>query len=222
MICEMRVIDKIRLRRISPVHLGAILHGNKPNFLILKSKQTRQTAMSAQKARSQRSESPVSNQAQKGLGEDAPFAQRTGSYTLDIKKGELGIEATNTLHIYGTSGCACGHWAASEQGRCECEDDWDVEATTWRLAGPMLALLIICLSLRIRQSRPRIREFLANWLGKWPSSFAIRRRIRCGDREIRYPCTLPSRSRVLRGNVVRTPQKQSYPIASRASCMSTF
>ncbi|MCP4356441.1 MAG: transposase [Chloroflexi bacterium] len=28
-----------------------------------------------------------------------------------------------------------------------------------------MASLIICLSLRMRQSRPRIREFLADWLG---------------------------------------------------------
>ncbi|MCP5100388.1 MAG: transposase, partial [Chloroflexi bacterium] len=42
---------------------------------------------------------------------------------------------------------------------------WDVEITEWHLVGPTLASLIICLSLRMRQSRPRIREFLADWLG---------------------------------------------------------
>jgi len=101
----------------------------------------------------------------KEFGEDAPFERRTGSYTLDIKKVELGIEVTNVLHIYGATGCECGHWTESEHGRCEREEGWDVEITEWHLIGPTLASLIICLSLRMRQSRPRIREFLADWLG---------------------------------------------------------
>jgi len=101
----------------------------------------------------------------KVLGEDAPFEKRTGSYTLDIKKGELGLEVTNTLHIYGITGCACGHWTESKPGRCEPEEAWNVEITEWHLVGPTLASLIICLSLRMRLSRPRICEFLADWLG---------------------------------------------------------
>ena len=99
------------------------------------------------------------------LGEDALFEQRTGSYTLDLKKGNLGLEVTNILHIYGATGCGCGHWTQSEPGRCAPEDGWDVEITEWHLIGPTLASLIICLSLRMRQSRPRIREFLVDWLG---------------------------------------------------------
>lgn len=100
----------------------------------------------------------------KEFGEDAPFEKRTGSYTLDIKKVELGMEVTNVLHIYGVTGCECGHWTESKPGRCEREDGWEVEVTEWHLIGPTLASLIICLSLRMRQSRPRIREFLADWL----------------------------------------------------------
>lgn len=99
------------------------------------------------------------------LGEDAPFEKRTGSYMLDIKKGELGLEVTNTLHLYGITGCVCGHWTQSEPGRCEPEEDWNVEITEWHLVGPTLASLIICLSLRMRLSRLRISEFLADWLG---------------------------------------------------------
>lgn len=101
----------------------------------------------------------------KVLAEDAPFEKRTGSYTLDIKKGGVGLEVTNTLHIYGITGCVCGHWTESGAGRCEPEEGWDVEITEWHLVGPTLASLIICLSLRMRLSRPRIREFLAVWLG---------------------------------------------------------
>jgi len=114
--------------------------------------------------------------------EDAPFARRTGSYTLDIKKVELGIEVTNVLHIYGATGCECGHWTESEHGRCEREEEWDVEITEWHLVGPTLASLIICLSLRMRQSRPRIREFLADWLGICISKGCISKCIAEGGR----------------------------------------
>ncbi|MCP5019845.1 MAG: IS66 family transposase [Ketobacter sp.] len=99
------------------------------------------------------------------LAEAAPFVRRTGSYTLDIKKGGLGLEVSNVLHIYGVSECQCGHGTESKPGRCEAEAEWGVEITEWHLVGPMLASLIICLSLRMRQSRPRIQEFLADWLG---------------------------------------------------------
>ncbi|MCP4287651.1 MAG: hypothetical protein GY792_24970 [Gammaproteobacteria bacterium] len=99
------------------------------------------------------------------FGIDEPFERRTGSYTLDIKKVEFGLEVTNVLYIYGAKGRGCGHWTESEHGRCEREEGWEVEITEWHLIGPTLASLIICLSLGMRQSRPRIREFLADWLG---------------------------------------------------------
>ena len=118
----------------------------------------------------------------KKFGEDAPFERRTGSYTLDIKKVELGIEVTNVLHIYGVTGCGCGHWTESEHGRCEPEEGWDVEITEWHLIGPTLASLIICLSSRMRQSRPRIREFLVDWLGILISKGVISKCIAEGGR----------------------------------------
>ena len=99
------------------------------------------------------------------LRQDAPFTQQTGSHTLDIKKGEMGLEVSYILHIYGITGCECGHWTESKPGRCAPEEGSDVAITEWHLIGPMLASLIICLSLRMRQSRPRIQEFLADWLG---------------------------------------------------------
>jgi transposase len=36
--------------------------------------------------------------------------------------------------------------------------------TEWRLIGPALGALIVALSLRFRMSRPRIQEFLHDWL----------------------------------------------------------
>lgn len=99
------------------------------------------------------------------LRQDAPFKQQTGSYTLDIKKGEMGLEVSHILHIYGITGCKCGHWTESKPSRCAPEEDWDVAITEWHLVGPMLASFIICLSLRMRLSRLRIQEFLADWLG---------------------------------------------------------
>lgn len=115
---------------------------------------------------------------------DAPFERRTGSYTLDIQKVGLGIEVTNILHIYGATGCRCGHWTESEHGRCEREEGWDVEITEWHLIGPTLASLIICLSLRMRQSRPRIREFLVDWLGISLSKGVISKCIAEGGRAV--------------------------------------
>ncbi len=118
------------------------------------------------------------------LGEDAPFEQRTGSYTLDLEKGEFGLEVTNILHIYGITGCGCGHWTESKHGRCEREEGWEVEITEWHLIGPTLASLIICLSLRMRQSRPRIREFLIDWLGISISKGCISKCIAEGGRAV--------------------------------------
>ncbi len=120
----------------------------------------------------------------KGFGADAPFERRTGSYTLDIKKVEQGIEVTNVLHIYGATGCECGHWTEREHGRCEREAGWDVEITEWHLIGSTLASLIICLSLRMRQSRPRIREFLADWLDISISKGCISKCIAEGGRAV--------------------------------------
>lgn len=116
------------------------------------------------------------------LEEEAPFTKRTGTYTLDIKKGEMGLEVTNTLHLYGVTVCPCGHETESKPGRCEHEVGWDVEVTEWHLIGPTLASLIICLSLRMRQSRSRIREFLADWLGISLSKGSISKCIAEGGR----------------------------------------
>jgi len=77
----------------------------------------------------------------------------------------LGLAISHVKHVYGERDCACGHVTRTEPGRCEDEPEWDVALTEWHLVGPMLASMIICLSLRMRLSRARIQEFLQDWLG---------------------------------------------------------
>ena len=106
----------------------------------------------------------------KKIGEDAPFEVKYGYHVLDIVQEGLGIRVTHELHLYGESPCECGHINQTHPGRCQSEDLWEkVELTEWRLIGgnPLgaLASFIICLSLRMRQSRARVQEFLASWLG---------------------------------------------------------
>ena len=95
----------------------------------------------------------------------APFAANTGLYVLDIERTEHGLQVSHVKHIYGEQRCDCGHVTQTQPGRCADEPDWSVALTEWHLVGPLLSALIICLSLRMRLSRPRIREFLQDWLG---------------------------------------------------------
>ncbi len=89
---------------------------------------------------------------------------KTGRYELDIECKEPGIEVTHIKHIYGSCKCTCGHETYSTPGRSEAEKEWAVEITEWHLVGPMLAALIVSLSMRMRLSRKRIQEFLEDWL----------------------------------------------------------
>jgi hypothetical protein len=98
------------------------------------------------------------------------FVARTGLYVLDLEmergEGLLGLRASHRKHLYGDGGpCGCGHVTRSEPGRCPGEDRWEVGLTEWHLVGPTLASLIVCLALRMRQSRRGIREFLRDWFG---------------------------------------------------------
>ncbi len=99
------------------------------------------------------------------FGEEVPFQATTGLYVLDIEKGELGLEVSHVKHIYGERSCSCGHVTQTMPGRCPEEPGWEVALTEWHLVGPLLVSLIVCLSLRMRLSRPRIQEFLQDWLG---------------------------------------------------------
>jgi len=98
------------------------------------------------------------------FADEAPFQANTGLYVLDIEREESGLQVTHVKHTYGKRCCSCGHVTQTKPARCEDEPGWTVGLTEWHLVGPTLASLIICLSLRMRLSRPRIREFLQEWL----------------------------------------------------------
>ena len=118
------------------------------------------------------------------FGEDAEFTARTGLYVVDIETGEPGIQVTHVKHLYGETTCQCGHVTKTEPGRCEKEEDWQVELTEWHLVGPSLVSLIVCLSLRMRMSRPRIQEFLNDWLQIYLSVGTINQAITEGGRAV--------------------------------------
>jgi len=97
----------------------------------------------------------------------------TGHYTLDLICGSAkppGIEVSHVKHVYYETCCDCGHCTRSEPG-CGPSDrqgeelEWTVGLSEWHLVGPTLMSLIVFLALRMRLSRARIQEVLADWLG---------------------------------------------------------
>ena len=98
------------------------------------------------------------------LAADAAFEARTGVYVVDVETVG-GLRVTHIKHIYGGTRCDCGHVTYTQPGRCAKEEEWQVELTEWHLVGPTLLSLIICLAQRLHVSRPKIQEFLQDWLG---------------------------------------------------------
>jgi hypothetical protein len=89
-------------------------------------------------------------------------------YEIDLIQpgaGGTGLLLQQTKHTYMERHCACGHWTQALPGRCDAEGEWTVALTEWHLAGPVLVAFICALSLRMRLSRARVREFLSDWLG---------------------------------------------------------
>jgi len=118
----------------------------------------------------------------KEYGEADPFKATTGMYVLDLEKQETGLAVSHIKHIYGERTCQCGHVTQTMPGRCAAEQGWEVGLTEWHLVGPTLSALIIGLSLRMRLSRARIREFLQDWLGISLSTGCINQCITEGGR----------------------------------------
>ncbi len=116
------------------------------------------------------------------FAEEVPFQPNTGLYVLDIEREATGLQVTHVKHLYGERLCHCGHLTQTKPAKCEEEPDWTVALSQWHLVGPTLASLIICLSLRMRLSRPRIREFLQDWLDITLSTGCINQCITEGGR----------------------------------------
>ena len=93
----------------------------------------------------------------------------TGFQALDLCDGEpgaVGLQVEVTDHRYYEVTCACGHHTRATPGQGTVDPALTgVTLTEWRLIGPALGALIVALSLRFRMSRPRIQEFLQDWLG---------------------------------------------------------
>ena len=89
--------------------------------------------------------------------------------TVDVEWADEqspGIRVTNTRHTYYEIPCRCGHVTSQQPHRPENQATLpETHCGEWRLVGPGLASLIICLAYRMRLSRQRIQEFLHDWLG---------------------------------------------------------
>jgi hypothetical protein len=93
----------------------------------------------------------------------------TAFETVDLEWADLnkpGISLTNTKHTYYETICACGHCTQQAPHRQVSHSSTpNIFLSEWRLVGPGLAALIVCLAYRMRLSRARIQEFLSDWLG---------------------------------------------------------
>ena len=102
------------------------------------------------------------------LNADAKKAY-TAFETIDIvwaDENHPGITLTNTKHTFYEIPCHCGHITRKQPYRSDSHETLpDITCSQWRLVGPGLAALIVCLAYRMRLSRERIQEFLHDWLG---------------------------------------------------------
>ena len=93
----------------------------------------------------------------------------TAFETIDIEwANEIspGLRLTNTKHTYYEISCHCGHVNIKKPHRSNSHDTLEkINCSQWRLVGPGLASLIVCLTYRMRLSRERVQEFLSDWLG---------------------------------------------------------
>jgi len=72
-----------------------------------------------------------------------------------------GLRLTNTKQTYYEAPCTCGNVTRKEPYRSNSQDVLsDITCSQWRVVGPGLAALIVCLAYRMRLSRERIQEFL--------------------------------------------------------------
>ncbi len=95
----------------------------------------------------------------------------TGFHTVNIEFGSTaapGVRLTNTLNLYYRGLCPkCGLENRTEPWRAPADNsDWkNVGMTEWRLVGPDLAALIVYLSMDMRVTRRKVKQFLWDVLG---------------------------------------------------------
>ena len=118
----------------------------------------------------------------KRFEEETPFEATAGKYVLDVDKRDGGLEVTHVKHVYGKRLCSCGHVTQTMPMSCPAEEGWEVALSEEHLVGPMLCSLLICLSMRMRLSRRRIQELLAEWLSISLSTGCINQCITEGGR----------------------------------------
>jgi hypothetical protein len=88
-------------------------------------------------------------------------------YVIDVRPlvaERHALELMQIQHRYHERRCACAHVTRAEPGHTPGDTDWQVALSERHLAGPLLVALICALALRMRLSRRRIQEFLADWL----------------------------------------------------------
>lgn len=92
-----------------------------------------------------------------------------GYYVLELEKHDSGFGVICQLHHYYEAICECGHhtkvmpglgYVSVVEGRSK-----DLQLQEYGLVGSMLATFIASLSVRYRMSRPKIQEFLQDWIG---------------------------------------------------------
>ncbi len=102
----------------------------------------------------------------KNTAENKPYM---GYYVLELEKQESGVEVMCQLHHYYGATCECGHHTKSLPGvgyvSVISGRSKDLQLQEYGLVGPMLATFIASLAVRYRMSRPKIQEFLLDWVG---------------------------------------------------------
>lgn len=115
------------------------------------------------------------------LGIDLPFEAKGGHYTLDLvlpKPGTIGLQGTNTKHIYGSVVCACGFETITSPHRVAGESGWVVDMGEWRLIGPLLLTFLVFLKLRMHMTISKSSELLFLWFGIKLSDGSINKALR--------------------------------------------
>jgi transposase len=103
-----------------------------------------------------------------GLLASADTRVQHGHDVLDLilpSAARTALEVIQIKHVYHARRCGCGHWTQARAHHQDADADWSVALSERHLAGPLLVALICALSLRLRLSRRRTQEFLADWLG---------------------------------------------------------